>query len=65
MWDVLSGDFDPNLSPQDCLSSTLQITKAGSIVIFHDSVKAEKNMRFALPKFLEYFTKQGYTFKSL
>jgi peptidoglycan-N-acetylglucosamine deacetylase len=65
MWDVLSGDFDQTLSPEVCLRKTLQYTEPGSIVVFHDSIKAFPNMRYALPRLLRYFTMRGYEFRAL
>ena len=62
MWDVLSGDFDPNQTPGACLANILYHTKPGSIVLFHDSTKAWERMSYALPKVLEHFTKEGYEF---
>jgi len=65
MWSVLSGDFDLKLSPEKCLSKTISASKAGSIVVFHDNVKAEKNLRVALPGFLQHFKSLGFKFKAL
>jgi peptidoglycan-N-acetylglucosamine deacetylase len=65
MWDVLSGDFSQNLSPETVLEKTIQHTKAGSIVLFHDSIKAYKNMSYSLPRFLEYFSEKGFQFAKL
>lgn len=65
MWDVLSGDFDTELSPEKCLQHVLKNTKTGSIVVFHDSTKAWDRMHVALPKVLEHFSKLGYCFKAI
>jgi peptidoglycan/xylan/chitin deacetylase (PgdA/CDA1 family) len=65
MWDVLSGDFDANLTPEGCLAYCIKHTEAGSIVVFHDSAKAFSKMQYALPKMLEYFSRQGFQFKAL
>ncbi len=65
MWDVLSGDFDINLSPEKCLKNVLKHTKNGSIVVFHDSLKAWERLEYVLPKALAYWVKQGYQFKIL
>ena len=62
MWDVLSGDFDRDTSEEKCLENALTKTRSGSIVVFHDSLKAKKNLFFVLPKFLEHFSKAGYEF---
>ncbi|MFT5847689.1 MAG: peptidoglycan/xylan/chitin deacetylase (PgdA/CDA1 family) [Psychroserpens sp.] len=65
MWDVLSFDWEQDLSEEKCLENVVSKSKAGSIIVFHDSVKASKNMMYTLPKVLEVFSKKGYVFKSL
>ena len=65
MWDVLSFDWDSTVSPEACLKNVISNTTRGSIIVFHDSIKASKNMQYALPKVLEHFSKKGYSFKSL
>jgi len=65
MWDVLSGDFDQNLDPEDCYKNVIAKTKPGSIIVFHDSLKAEATLKNVLPRFLNHFAMQGYTFKAL
>jgi peptidoglycan-N-acetylglucosamine deacetylase len=65
MWDVLSVDYDKSLPAEHCLRNTLRAVRPGSIVVFHDSLKAEKNMTYALPRLLEQLAGEGYRFKSL
>jgi len=65
MWDVLSGDFDERTSKEKCLQNVLTKTREGSIVVFHDSIKAKKNLFFVLPIFLEHFSKKGFQFNCL
>lgn len=65
MWDVLSGDFDLSITPEKCLSNVIYNSSKGSIIVMHDSLKAEKNLRYALPKMLDHFTCDGYKFKNL
>ncbi len=65
MWDVLSGDFDPKLSREDCLRNVISKSTSGSIIVFHDSLKAKDKLEYVLPKVLKHFSKQGYTFKNL
>ena len=60
MWDVLSADFDVNISPEQCLENVLKNIRPGSIVIFHDSVKAFANMKHALPATLKHLKENGY-----
>jgi peptidoglycan-N-acetylglucosamine deacetylase len=65
MWDVLSGDFDLTISKEDCLHNVLSSTRRGSIVVFHDSMKAAERMKYALPLVLEHYAAKGYRFESL
>lgn len=65
MWDVLSGDFSAQVSKEVCLSKSIKYTKPGSIILFHDSLKAANNMMYALPRFLEHFSQRGYKFEAL
>ena len=65
MWDVLSGDFDPACSPAACLANVLDNVQPGSIVVFHDSLKSERNLRYALPRTLAALSAQGYRFEAL
>ena len=62
MWDVLSADFDQTISPEQCLKNVLTNVKSGSIIVFHDSVKASQNLKFALPKTLEVLKEKGFEF---
>lgn len=55
MWDVLTGDFDRTLDKEVCLRKSVEATQPGSIVVFHDSVKAAGNMEWVLPRFMERF----------
>jgi peptidoglycan/xylan/chitin deacetylase (PgdA/CDA1 family) len=65
MWDVLSLDYDKSVSPEKCLRNTLKAIRPGSIVVFHDSLKAEKNMKFALPRLIVALKEEGFEFKKL
>ena len=65
MWDVLSGDFDADLAPRKCVRNVLTNVRPGSIVVFHDSLKGERNLRYALPRVLETLTRRGYRFAAL
>ncbi|MDX1666075.1 MAG: polysaccharide deacetylase family protein [Saprospiraceae bacterium] len=65
MWDVLSGDFDPQLTAEQCLENVLSNAGPGSIVVFHDSLKAKDKLQYVLPKVLDHFAAQGYTFEKL
>ncbi len=54
MWDIISYDYDTNVSEEKCLQNVLKNIRSGSVVVFHDSLKAEKNLRYVLPKVLEF-----------
>jgi len=64
LWDVISYDFE-HISEQKCADFVTRNTRNGSVVLFHDNIKAEKNMKYALPIFLEHFLERGYNFKTL
>ena len=62
MWDVLSYDFDQSISVEKCLENVISNTEQGSIIVFHDSVKAEKNLKYALPKAIQILKNKGFVF---
>ncbi|GHE23139.1 polysaccharide deacetylase family protein [Sphingobacterium griseoflavum] len=64
-WDVLSGDFDTKLSPEECFRNVVKHSKNGSIIVFHDNIKAIPRIRYTLPKAIEYFQSRGFTFDVL
>lgn len=65
MWDILSMDYDVAISPERCYLNVTNHTHSGSIIVFHDSLKAEKNLRAVLPKILEHYSRKGYSFEKL
>jgi peptidoglycan/xylan/chitin deacetylase (PgdA/CDA1 family) len=60
MWSVLTRDFDPDVTPGECLSRAIDGVFPGSIIVFHDNLKAGDKVLYALPRLLEYATKEGY-----
>lgn len=65
MWSLLSGDFDRDITPEQCYKKVLKNTKSGSVIVFHDSEKANKRMSYALPRVLKYFFERGYFFEKI
>ncbi|WP_366143721.1 polysaccharide deacetylase family protein [Algibacter sp.] len=65
MWDVLSFDWEESIEKENCLNNVITKTIAGSIIVFHDSIKASRNMQYALPQVLKHFSEKGYCFKAL
>ena len=65
MYDVIAYDWEHSIPKEKCLENVIKNAEDGSIIVFHDSLKAEKNMKFALPRVLEHFSNLGYTFKAL
>jgi peptidoglycan/xylan/chitin deacetylase (PgdA/CDA1 family) len=65
MWDVLTADFDERLDKEACLRQSIRATRPGSIVVFHDSYKAEKNLTHVLPRYLDHLVREGYTFEAI
>ncbi|MGB7784555.1 MAG: polysaccharide deacetylase family protein [Salinimicrobium sp.] len=65
MWDIVSEDYNREITPEKCLQNVLKYTVPGSLIVFHDSLKAERNMKYALPRVLEHYSQRGYSFRSL
>jgi peptidoglycan/xylan/chitin deacetylase (PgdA/CDA1 family) len=65
MWDVLSADYDNSISKEKCLENATKKVTSGSIIVFHDSVKAFPNLVYTLPKALKYFKEKGFVFEKL
>ena len=65
MWSVLSGDFDKDLPAEQCYINVTRYTRPGSIIVFHDSLKAYDKLKVVLPKMLDYFGEKGYSFQNI
>lgn len=60
MWDVLSADYKQTITKEKCLENVVKNLESGSIIVFHDSVKAFSNLEFVLPKTLQFLSENGY-----
>jgi hypothetical protein len=58
MWDVISCDYDPRLTPKQCYNNVIDFVRNGSIITFHDSIKA-------LPLGIEKLIEEGYLFSKI
>jgi peptidoglycan/xylan/chitin deacetylase (PgdA/CDA1 family) len=65
MWDVISCDYNQNISKEEVLNNVLEYTQPGSIITFHDSIKAEDHLKWALPRAIEELISQGYEFRKI
>lgn len=65
MWDVLSADFDQEITKEKCLENVIKNIEPGSIVVFHDSEKAAANMLYALPKVLDFISEKNWEMSGL
>lgn len=65
MWDVLSADYDATISKEKCLENATKNVQSGSIIVFHDSVKAFPHLEYTLPKALKYYKEKGFVFEKL
>lgn len=63
MWDVVTRDYSKKLNGEQVFENVKRYTRNGSIIVFHDSLKAEANLRYALPKSIEWLLAQEYEFK--
>jgi peptidoglycan-N-acetylglucosamine deacetylase len=65
MWSVIAGDFLPELDPEICLQKCIKYTKSGTVIVFHDSVKAFPILQYVLPKYIAYFKEKGFCFEPI
>ncbi len=65
MWDLITRDYNRSLSPEKIVSIVKKYSRNGSIIVFHDSEKSNKNVLAALPESIEFLKQQGYQFKTL
>lgn len=65
MWDILSKDYSMSTSPEDCYKNVSDYAQRGSVIVFHDSKKAEKNMKYSLSMLLDEMEKKNYRGKNI
>ena len=65
MYDLVTRDYSKKLKPEQVLANVRRYARNGSIIVFHDSLKAEKNMKAALPQAIEWLMARGYRFEQL
>ena len=62
MYDLVTRDYSKKLTPEQVLDNVKRYARNGSIIVFHDSLKAQKNLHYALPRAIEWLQEQGYKF---
>jgi hypothetical protein len=65
LWNILSRDYNKHIDGRTCYKNATNHVKAGSIVVFHDSVKTFKNMSYALPRTLDLIYERGLVCKPI
>lgn len=65
MYDLVTRDYSKRITPEQTLENVKRYARNGSIIVFHDSLKAHANMRYALPRAIEWLRDQGYEFLPL
>lgn len=65
MYDLVTRDYNRKLTGEQVLRNVKRYARNGSIIVFHDSLKAEANMKYALPRAIEWLMEQGYGFLPL
>ena len=63
MWDLVTRDYSNRLCGEDVLTKVKKYVRNGSIITFHDSLRSEENLKYALPRAIEWLLEQGYEFK--
>jgi peptidoglycan/xylan/chitin deacetylase (PgdA/CDA1 family) len=65
MWDVVTRDYSPHMTGNGVFNNVKRYTRNGSIIVFHDSLKAKGRIEEALPKSIEWLREQRYVFKMI
>jgi len=65
MWDVVTRDYNKKLTPEHVLDNVKNYVRDGSVIVFHDSLKAERNLKYALPRAIDWLLSRGYCFETL
>lgn len=62
MWNILAGDWVPDLSPEKCYQRIKSRISGGDIIVLHESDKSWERMSYCLPRLLDDFSASGYSF---
>ena len=65
MYTSIAYDWDNQVTPEQCLRNVIGKARDGDIIVFHDSVKAYKNLKYTLPKAIQFFDENGFNFEKL
>lgn len=65
MWDLVSCDYDIRIKPEKVLRNVKDFVRPGSVITFHDSIKAENNLKQSLPEAIRWMKEQGYRFEAI
>lgn len=60
MYDVVTRDYAVHTSPEEVVDNVRRFTRNGSIIVFHDSLKARRNMLPALPRAIKWLQAHGF-----
>ena len=63
MWDLVTRDYSKRMNGEEVLANVKKYVRNGSIITFHDSLRSEENLKYALPRAIEWLLEQGYEFK--
>ena len=63
MWDLVTRDYSRRLNGEEVLGNVKRLVRPGSIITFHDSLRSEANLKYALPRSIDWLLEEGYSFK--
>ena len=63
MWDLVTRDYSKWMTADDILDNVKRYARNGSIITFHDSLKAIDKLHYALPESIKWLREQGYEFR--
>ncbi len=65
MYDLVTRDYSRRVDGERVLNNVKRLARNGSIIVFHDSIKAHANMRYALPLAIKWLKERGFEFRPL
>lgn len=64
MYDLVTRDYSRLLTADDVVDNVRRMTRPGSIIVFHDSLKSWPRLREALPRCLEWLLAEGFSIEN-
>lgn len=65
MFDLVTRDYSHKVSAENIVDNVRKLSRDGSIIVFHDSLKSIEKLKTALPESIRWLKAEGYSFGTL